>query len=365
MAVVSICLMVTPDAPTAEHRLAPFMLIASILYFIGFLRKKVTIENDVITHITTFNKRQLTFDEIEGVKFDNKAIILTPKSRHTKELYIHDYKQLKDYKILIHFLKSVFQNIDTIKLKQGLANQEYDTTYGFTPEQRAEALTKFNKIASVINLAGIAFALTVFIPFAIFQAIGITLPLMCMILAFITDKRIKLSSKYGPVAYPVIATAYILPIITLFLKSFLSYDLYNSKNLWLPSLSFGCLTILAYYFININEMPDVKRTREMIPFALLFFAYAFASVRIINCAFDTSTGRRYQPIILNRDISKRWGEYGESNDYNLVLSAWGPDKKTGEIQVSQKLYEKTRVGDRLNITVKPGLLDIPWYTIDK
>jgi hypothetical protein len=226
-------------------------------------------------------------------------------------------------------------------------------------------LKKFNKIASFINALGLIFGLTVFIPFTIFQAIAIALPLLCIILVLITNNRLKLTSKFGAATYPVIGTAYIIPIFTLFFKSFLSYDLYSLKNIWVPSLTFGGLMIILYYFINMDELPDIKKSRELITMGLLFMAYAFASIRIINCAFDSSPGQVYTPSIIKHETSEHWEAYNTTKDYDLTLTAWGPNHTSGEIEVNRGLYEQTRAGDKVHITIQPGLLNIPWYVVGK
>lgn len=343
-----------------EYRMSFILPVIGIFFIVSFLRKKVFIEDEIITSITTFRKRQLAFDEIEGIKIEPKYIVLVPNSPHKNQVYIYDYKQFENGDLLVSFLKDTFPDIDTLNFTRGHANHVYDTNYGFTPQQRHTNIQKYQKISYFINAIGVIFAIAVFIPLSIFKAMTIAIPPLCIFLAF-TSKTIKLISKYGPIAYPVIFTAFIFPILTLFFNSFLSYDLYDLTNLWVPSVALGGLMTIFYYVAVIDELPDVKRSRDLTFIIILCFAYSFGAIRTINCEFDSSDGQQYQPKVIKKYVSESWGERGINQVYNIKLSAWGPHNESSEIEVSQIYYDQINIGDISHITLKQGLLNIPWF----
>lgn len=215
-------LVIKPDTSVIEYRYALIFLVGGTLMIIGQLRIKVIIEHDTISSVTLFRKKQIAFDKIEGIRINDKFIVLISNSPDRSDLYIHDYKQFKDSEQLIDFLKDKFENIDKLNFRKGTENQPYDTTYGFTPNERVINLAQLNKIASIINAIGLFFSFSIFIPLSIFKAIAIAMPLLCLLIVWATNNRIKLMSKFGPVAYPVIGTAFILPIFTVCFKSFMT-----------------------------------------------------------------------------------------------------------------------------------------------
>jgi hypothetical protein len=124
------------------------------------------------------------------------------------------------------------------------------------------------------------------------------------------------------------------------------------------------MTIL-YYFVDSDDMPDIKKARVIIPMVLLYFAYSFASVRVINCEFDNSAGRLYKPVVLQKEISQSYSEHGTKQTHYLSLSAWGPLNEPRKIEVNEEFYSKIHTGDTIPIKVKPGLLHIPWFVVSR
>ncbi len=354
-----------PNATIGQHFMAFVLPVTGLLYINWFRRKKVIIEQDKIISITSFKKRQLYFYEVEGIRIDENAIALISNSPHKNDFYIHDYKQLKDSKQLVGLLNDTFEIIEKVKFEQGVENYGYDNSYGFTPAQRQTNIERYNKAASLINIIGGIFAIAVFIPLPIFKAIAMVLPPLCMLLVVVTKNRLKLSSKYGPVAYPILGVVFIVPILTLFIKSFLSYDLYSLDNLWLPSLALGGVLSVIYYLVNIPDLPEIKKGSEIIPMALLCFAYSFATVRLANCEFDSSAGVVYKPSVVKKEHVQTQGIHGTDNKWILVLSEWGEEKESGQFKVDKKLYERTKVGENIQIKINPGLLNIPWINVSK
>jgi hypothetical protein len=48
-----------------------------------------------------------------------------------------------------------------------------------------------------------------------------------------------------------------------------------------------------------------------------------------------------------------------------LLMGLGTRAETKEVSVSQKLYEQVQEGDPVSIYVGKGLLEVPWFVVDK
>jgi hypothetical protein len=58
------------------------------------------------------------------------------------------------------------------------------------------------------------------------------------------------------------------------------------------------------------------------------------------------------------------GEEGLAfNTYKLELAAWGPRQEIKEVSVPAYLYEQLEEGEIVNIYLKAGLLEVPWFVV--
>ena len=96
----------------------------------------------------------------------------------------------------------------------------------------------------------------------------------------------------------------------------------------------------------------------MIGMLIVSVLYGFGSVRTINCVFDKSKEKIYNAKVIDLHFSN-----GRHQTYYLKLSTWGPKNKKEDEEVSKKMYDKTKIGDTINVGYREGFLKSPWYVI--
>jgi hypothetical protein len=90
---------------------------------------------------------------------------------------------------------------------------------------------------------------------------------------------------------------------------------------------------------------------------ILFSAmYAYGCTIQVNCAFDKSNSQVIHTSIYNIDIRQSKGTH-----YYLYLKSWDSDPKPKSIEVSSEAFYRYPIGSDINVYLKKGVLNIPWY----
>ena len=74
--------------------------------------------------------------------------------------------------------------------------------------------------------------------------------------------------------------------------------------------------------------------------------------------YDESNPETFQSKVLDKRISS-----GKTTTYYLKLTAWGGQTESDDVSVSEELYNYLEVDDNVNIYLKKGQLDIPWFIV--
>ena len=144
----------------------------------------------------------------------------------------------------------------------------------------------------------------------------------------------------------------------LFLLKFITeFKILSFDNIWLSigivfSIMFG---LLCFKGVNKSVESVIGQIVVMLIFSVL---YGFGSVRTINCVFDKSKEITYNANVIDQHISS-----GRHTTYYLKLGTWGPQNKNEDEEVSKKMYNKTQIGDTVNVKYKEGFLKSPWFVI--
>ena len=122
----------------------------------------------------------------------------------------------------------------------------------------------------------------------------------------------------------------------------------------------GKLTIYEDRIVSISTFSnrELKYTdiKGFTSLALFLFAYSFGTVIHLNCYYDNSEAEYFTAKVLNKRISS-----GKTTKRYLELSTWGQQKKVDEVSVGKDFYNRTEIGDEVNIFFKKGKLEIPWF----
>ena len=87
--------------------------------------------------------------------------------------------------------------------------------------------------------------------------------------------------------------------------------------------------------------------------------YAYAATYGINCVYDNSEPLVYHTKVMDKSVTS-----GKRTNYYLEVRPWGNHAEAENISVNLDRYNKTALGDTVNIYYKKGLLNIPWYRVE-
>lgn len=93
-------------------------------------------------------------------------------------------------------------------------------------------------------------------------------------------------------------------------------------------------------------------------FALLCCGYGYGAGLEANALLDHSVPESFSVRVLSKRI-----DHGKHTTYDLGVPAWGPKQAGDEIMVPSARYWNTKVGDPVCILLRPGAVDVAWYTL--
>jgi hypothetical protein len=139
------------------------------------------------------------------------------------------------------------------------------------------------------------------------------------------------------------------------IKSLSQYEIAQYQRIWLPFLSVGIVITLLLYLIGINKS-IASIPGQIIIMIVAGLIYGYGCTIQINCVFDKSV-----PQLIHSSVYNKWIEHNKGTYYHLRLNSWYSEQKLKDIEVSRSNYNKYADGDKIDVNVKKGFLNIPWY----
>jgi len=361
-ALFGILILAAPHFNSAFYYIFPLITMPLGVIFIGLaLRRKVIIENDLITVTDTFKTRQIAFGEIKGVRFGQKVIQIVPNKPGNAVITIRNFTEFGNSSELANYLTSTFPDLDAADVKDQQEQLLADTNLGFTAEDRQGRLDTAKKIAILYNTLGVIVAVMFLIlKQPLFTIIAIAYPLLGIIIMLSSKGLIKFFSQRNKSIYPFIFFGFIAPAIVLIIKTFTLYHFYSTDNIWLPFLGAGGIIAVLLFIIGVNRSLSGGIVGQVMLMLFASLAFTFGSIGQLNCSFDTSPDQIYKASVLGHHIT-----HGKNTAYYLYLSTWGPCHQQKQIDVGSKMYNEVNVGDSVKVILKPGLLHIPWFVVSR
>ena len=96
---------------------------------------------------------------------------------------------------------------------------------------------------------------------------------------------------------------------------------------------------------------------ELLILLVVTSGYGFGVVTAFNQDLDSRAQQIYAPQVL----AKRTMRWSRTPNYYVKVAPWGPQQSAREIEVSQRVYERTPVGEQVFVHFYPGALHIPWF----
>jgi hypothetical protein len=138
-------------------------------------------------------------------------------------------------------------------------------------------------------------------------------------------------------------------------------NLYHAQiNPWWPLVPAGLAAVAVLAAVwGAKERAPLAAPRAFLVFVTLFAAaYGYGAVAVADVQLDASPGRLTPVLVISK--YETYGRHGTRYDH-LRVPAWGP-APAGAVDVTRSVYDGVAIGDRVCMTLHPGLLALPWFT---
>ena len=348
--------------PGPVYLFAIFMMIFPVLLLAGFIRKKIIVSKGIIKCISLFGIEESPVNNIKGyrtvVNKSSKSIVFKFKNGAGK-LTLNNITDLADNAELLNWVETNFTNLDAVDMKQERETLLEDISLGATPEERIAALSRAKKLTIAYTvLAAVISFMSIFRDSKLWAIADIIYPFFGVMLIFNSKGLIKFMTDSKRSAYPNILFGIMIISTVCFVQGFISGSIYDSANLWNPAILLAIIIAVAFLFTGMNK--SVPAAGQII-FIVLFSSLAgFGNILHINNVFDGSQVQIYRATVIHKSISR-----GRNTSYYLQTSPWGPEMKSIDVNVGQRMFGDTNIGDTVTLYFEKGALNIPLYRIKR
>jgi hypothetical protein len=361
-----------------QQSLSPLIIIVPGLgyaYFFAYgawstARSRLLIDATSIHVVAAFSTKSLLLTDIAGYRTDEKWIYIHSISQPKQRLQLSRFVSNLD--ALHQWLETYFFNLDLSQNYQEWHSLREDPALGRSLEEREQKLREARLVARVLNVAGVALSIWLFILgefrqyYELSIALGILFP-CCLVgvlwfyrgLIGLQDKKEGTATAENPV--PSLMTALLFPPLILAFRSFFDYDVLDYGPIWAAAACLGFLLALALY-LGTYALKHIKSSRYGLYATIMVssLAWGYGTAFLTNGLYDTATPTHHQARVLDMRTTK-----GKINRYYLTLTPWGPLKEPEEIKVLGQYYKQLSVGDTVQLQLHPGWLKAPWYKVEE
>lgn len=342
-----------------------WLLIPSVLVVFPFMiaglidvyKSKFIIEDDKVTLINTFCKKEFKVEEIEGYRLHQNQILIKSFDKRIIKLnnYIENFNEIESW------LFKNYKDLDIQQSEEELNVFLDEVKFGETLEQREKYLKQAKKVAFFLNGSAIflvAYLLIFKMLFKVEVIAAVGFPLICVLILMLYKGTIRFKQKNYS-AFPSMAVAFMVSCTSILLISIIRYKILNYGNLFLLSSAFAFITQIIMSFANV-EFSFKKNIQyfSILGFTTLMFVYSFGSITILNCSLDKTKNTIYKAKI---EAKKTTGS--DNDNYFFTLSAWGNIKETKNHSVTKDLFDKLNENDSINIIYHLGKFNIHWIEL--
>jgi hypothetical protein len=335
------------------------IFIGGVWIIIQQIKSKIIITDTEITRVNAFSAKEIAINDIKGCRVGSKVIVIVSSNPNSSNITINNYDVLRNSDELAKYFRETFKNQDSVDLENEHAKALQDTKLGVTEGERENALKKAKYVSWSYNIIGVVIGLTMLFDDAKPSVIMFLLyPLLGILMMVFSKGLIKFLSNNKRSVYGFTMLGIFLPSIFLLFKSLFEYTTINNDHLWLPFLFISAILFILLYITGINTSVSSIKGQAVI-MLIVSLIYALGATRQINCVFDDS-----QPKLVHTTVDSKWIEHNKGSHYHLKLVSWTSDQKPQDIEVSHSTYDQYSDGNNIDVNVKNGLLNIPWFYLD-
>jgi hypothetical protein len=332
----------------------PLMIFCGIYCCLLPVKSKVILDADTIEVQGPFLKRRLRYDEISGRKMSvhQDTIILVPKDANKKKLKIP----------LVMKFDSTFEtwamglhDFDREKQKKAMTGIMSDASLGHTTTERRFSLSKARRLAKLSDAASAG----LFVVFFLAHRTDILYPELIVLIALMPFVSFAIGHKYHGIFKTTqfdSGSLFIIPGLLLSMGALGDFEVLK----WTQVLPLAAVFSLPIILIEIQR-GLVKNIATFIIFFLLSAGpYGYGGAVLADALLDKSPAQIFKTTVVKK-------YRGSKGSRGIDIAPWGPKSEgvRGIYSIHPGLYNSVQVGSEICVYLKPGALDIAWYTINR
>lgn len=335
-----------------------FILLA-ILIIGTQLKTKVIISADTIVSITLFGRKELATADVKGCRIAEKTIVIEANNADKPKIRITNYSNLNCSEDLVTWLQGNFADLDKVNLNEEQDEVLNDPRLGATVEERQAQIKKANRISWTYNIAGMVlmFFMIVLNKGRLVACFLILFPILGILIMLFSKGLTKFISNQKRSVHSFIILGFLPPSFMMLVRSLDEYNIVKYENIWLPVGTVALVVVSLLYSIGINKAMG-SITGQAVGMLLAAVLYAYGSIVQINCVFDQSQPKLVRTSVYNSDIRQSKGTH-----YYLYLRPWDNSSTAKSIEVSSGTFNRYPPGSGIDVALKNGLLNVPWYYV--
>ncbi|GAB2815588.1 hypothetical protein [Ferruginibacter profundus] len=141
------------------------------------------------------------------------------------------------------------------------------------------------------------------------------------------------------------------------LRVILDFEFESWYSLILPG-TVASIIMLVLLFATHRQITGSNKNKTWIYLSLIFniCLYSYAGTYAANCVYDFSEPAVYQAEVVDKHIGGT-----KHKTYYLKVTPWGHHYDKENISVTREQYNETLIGETVDVNLKKGLFNIPWY----
>ncbi|WP_094569701.1 hypothetical protein [Mucilaginibacter xinganensis] len=334
------------------------LLVGGILILINQFKAKIVIYDDRIRKVNVFTNKELLFSDVKGIRVGSKLILIESFTEY--KLSIKNYSEFAGSEQVVDWLIENFTNLDKADLAEEKLLFLKDPDFGSTENEHDEKLKRARQVAIIYNVAGAVIGL----PMIIFEspvltALSLIYPLLGIVVMKFSGGLIKFISNKKRSVYPWVMFGFYIPALTLFIKGLLEFDILRYGHVWIIAVPIGVIVFFLLYATGFNKNTDAVKGQVIFMIVLSCF-YGYGSTIQVNCEMDKAP-----PTLIHTKVYNKYTEYNKRTHYHFKLVSWDDDPAPKDIEVSQARFNRYLEGDGIEVYLRKGFLNIPWYTLSR
>ena len=338
-----------------------FIVIAVLLYLESTRLRLLIDEQSRFLTVTHFScSRSILLEDIEGNRKGPKQSFFIILKNDGKDLQLPQSLGNRDE--LIGWIEERYEDLDARSQKMETEVLLENEQFGVTAEDRQTRLESakwIDKWSTAIAVVLLLWALIYPKPYEPIMILLLAAPWIGVFVTWRFKGLLKLYKKKNS-PYPSMVFSLVFCTLTLAGRSIDDYRMYEfPKSAW--SLFLISTGIASVVVVGACWKSVANEARKALIFGCILAMagiYCFAALIFSNCYYDKSVPTVWRVEVLDKRISRE-----KSPSYYLTLSPWGRFEEGKEVTVSKSFFGEMNVRDSVNIYLKKGKWDLPWYSI--